>query len=319
MTRHPATETLAEYAEGVLKRRTAVKISSHLGGGCTRCNGKIVQLRQVTSVLTRTSAKFGPMPDQLSGRIEMAIASESEARVSSVPLSGEASRRDLPSRDQQQARRGWRIPVFNSPLAASLAAVGAAVVIAGGGYEIASNLGPSGSSTSSATAPSAPSALHANAGFSGAAGVASGAAGVASPAVRFGPAVTFRHAGHQDSIHSVQTNTNFTAASLIAQARTVLANVRESNLKASNEAMTSPYAAPTASSPIGADQLRVCVRKVAAGHNVLLVDVARYEGKPAIIIIVGTPPDGPGVIYAAGQACSAANADILGQQDLPRP
>jgi hypothetical protein len=313
MTRHPSTDKLAEYAEGVLKRRTAVRVSSHLDSGCTRCNGKIVELRRVTRVLARTSATFGPMSDQLTTRVEMAIASESEARVTSAPVAGEASRRDLPARGQQQPRRAWRFPVFNSPLAGSLAAVGAAVVIAGGGYEIASHLDNSASSAS-ASAPTAPTAPHANAGLP-----VNRVAGVGSPAVRFGPAVNFRHAGHQDSIHSVQTDTNFTAAALIAQARTVLTAVRESNLKASNEAMTTPYAAPAASSAIGASQLRACVGKVSAGHNVLLVDVAKYEGKLAMIIIVGTEPDGPGVIYAAGQACSAANADILGKQDLPRP
>jgi hypothetical protein len=314
MTRHPSTDKLAEYAEGVLRRRTAVRVSSHLGSGCKRCNGKIVQLRQVTSVLTRASTTFGPMPDQLSTRVEMAIASEAEARVTSAPVSGEASRRDLPARGQQRPRQGWRVPGFNSPLAGSLAAVGAAVVIAGGGYEIASHLGTSAPSTSSATAPSA-AVPHVNAGVR----PASGAAGGAGAAVRYGPAVIFRHAGHQDSIRSVQTGTNFTAAALIGQARTVLNAVRESNLKASNEVMTTPYATPGSSGTIGADQLRACVNKVAAGHDVLLVDVARYEGKAAMIVIVGTAPDGPGVIYAAGQACSAANADILGMQDLPRP
>jgi hypothetical protein len=311
MTRHPSTEKLAEYAEGVLRRRTAVKISSHLAG-CNQCPGKIEQLHQVTTVLTRTSAKFSGMPDRVASHIQMAIASESETRVTSAPATGEASRRDLPARGQQQRRRVRRLPIFNSPLAGSLAAVGAAVVIAGGGYEIASNLGP-GSASPAASSSHAP-AGRAEPGLS----QFSGGAAAAGGPVRYGPAVKFQHAGRQNSIDSVQTDTNFTAARLIGQARTVLAAVRESNLKYSNQAMTNPYSSSAASGIASAGQLRTCVDKVAAGQNVLLVDSAKYEGKAAMIIVVGTAPDGPGVIYAAGQSCSAANADILAKQDLPR-
>lgn len=313
MIRHPSTEYLAEYAEGVLRRRRTTRISSHLGSGCTLCNGKIVQLRQVTSLLTRTSVAFGPMPDQVTSRVETALASESEARVTSVPVSGEAGRRDLPARGRQQRRRAWRIPIFNSPLAGSLAAVGAAVVIAGGGYEIASNLGSASPTSASSSTTHVPA--HAAPGIS----PLSGGAAAAGVPVRYGPEVKFQHAGRQNSIDSVQTDTNFTKATLIAEARAVLAAVRESNLKFSNQAMTSPYASPATSGIVSAGQLRACVSKVAAGQNVLLVDTARYDGSAAMIIIVGTPPGGPGVIYAAGQACSAANADILHKQDLPRP
>jgi hypothetical protein len=99
----------------------------------------------------------------------------------------------------------------------------------------------------------------------------------------------------------------------------VLADVRDSNLKDSNQAMTNPYASSAASGIVSAGQLHACVSKVAAGKNVLLVDSAKYEGKAAMIIVVGTPPDGPGVIYAVGLSCSAASADILARQDLPRP
>jgi len=87
MTRHPSAEHLAEFVEGVLSRRWTAKVSSHLDTGCIRCHGQVVQLKQVTSVLTSASLKFGPMPDQFSARIEMAIASESSARVTSAQAS----------------------------------------------------------------------------------------------------------------------------------------------------------------------------------------------------------------------------------------
>jgi hypothetical protein len=305
--RHPSTEHLAEYAEGVLSRRRSVKVSSHLGTGCTQCNGQIVQLRQVTSQLTSASMKFGPMPDQFMARIDTAIASESSARVTSAPVPGEASRRDLPVRGRGRQERRWRFPVFSSPLAGSLAAVGAAVVIAGGGYEIASHLGSSSPSPSSASA----TAPHSSSGLS------QGSAAAAGAPVRFGPEIGFRHAGRRDSVHSVQTATNYSAASLIAQARALLAVVRERNIALANQAMTSPYTPSATSSVISADQLRKCVARIAAGQDVLLVDAAKYQGAPAVVIVVGTPPDGPGYVYAVGSACSASSSDILSRQHLP--
>jgi hypothetical protein len=314
MSRHPSTEHLAEFAEGVLSRRRTARVSSHLRGGCTRCNGQIVELQQVTSVLTTASMTFGPMPDQFSARLDVALASESTARVTSAPASGEASRRELPERGQQRQRRegrSRRFPLFSSPLAGSLAAVGAAVVIAGGGYEIASNVG-SGPSAASANAPRQPTAVP----MHGAAGAASGSA-----SVRQGPTVTFQHAGHQNVIRSVQTGTNYGSGNLVARAAAVLATVRADNMASSENQLSSPFATtrtPTAKPAIGADQLRKCVTRIAAGKDVLLVDLAQYNGKAAVIIVVGTPPNGPGVVYAAGRTCSAGTSDILASLSFPR-
>jgi hypothetical protein len=316
MSRHPSTEHLAEYAQGgVLGRRRTARVSSHLGTGCTRCNGQIVQLQQVTRVLTRTSMTFGPMPDQFSARIDLALASESTARVTSAPAAGEASRRDLPERGQQERRRGRRFPAFSSPLAGSLAAVGAAVVIAGGGYEIASNLNSGGAASS--TSASAPQ--HSNAPAAVNRGAAGAAASGAPASVHFGPEVRFKNAGRENVIHSVQTDTSYGAASLVSKATAVLAAVRASNMAQASHELESPYATPAAAPVIGAAQLRECVARIAAGKDVLLVDVAKFDSKPAVIIITGTAPNGPGVIYAAGQRCSATNSDILDSLGFPRP
>jgi hypothetical protein len=317
MSRHPSTEHLAEYAEGVLSRRRIARISSHLDSGCTRCNGQIVQLQQVTSELTTASMTFGPMPDQFSARIDMALASQSSARVTSAPASGEASRRDLPERGQarqRRERRSRRFGVFSSPLAGSLAAVGAAVVIAGGGYEIASNVG-SGPSASSASASAPQHSAPVPAGR------AAGPAGSAGT-VRLGPQVSFRQAGHQNVIRSVQTGTQYGSGNLVAKAAAVLATVRADNMASSENQLSSPFATtgtPTAAPAISATQLRQCVARIAAGKDVLLVDLAQYNGKAAVIVIVGTPPNGPGVVYAAGRTCSAGNSDILASRSFPRP
>jgi hypothetical protein len=258
------------------------------------------------------------MPDQFSARIDLALASESTARVTSAPVSGEASRRDLPERGRRERRgngRRRRFPVFSSPLAGSLAAVGAAVVIAGGGYEIASNLN-SGASPSSASAAAPQHSKVPAATNQGAAGAA---ASGAPASVHLGPEVRFKHAGHENVIHSVQTDTDFGAGNLVSKATAVLAAVRASNVGQANRELVSPFTTPAAAPVIGASQLRECVARIAAGKDVLLVDVAKFDSKPALIIVTGAAPDGPGVVDAVGQRCSATNSDILASRAFPRP
>jgi hypothetical protein len=57
---------------------------------------------------------------------------------------------------------------------------------------------------------------------------------------------------------------------------------------------------------------------VAADRDVLLVDLARYRGQKATIIIVASHGSSQARVYAAGASCSASDADILATQNLPR-
>jgi hypothetical protein len=312
MNRHASLKILAFYIEGTLRPRKASKIASHLAR-CSRCTGNAQGLERIPLLLSNTA--FPPIPDNLSYRIEMAIVAESTTRVTAAepesgqagPVSGEASRRDLPVRGTGRGRHWWRIPVFSSPLAGSLAAVGAAVVIAGGGYEIASHLSTAAPATSS-TAHQPPQRAGA-----GAAAGSNASAGV----VRAGPEVQFRHNGKQVSISSVQTSTNFRPATLRTQAQGALQAARLGTLKAAPGAIGNPAAVPSGTS-VSQRQLTGCVGNIAGGRNVLLVDIAKYAGKPATIIVVGQAPTGPGAVYAVGPACSATNADVLAQQNLPQ-
>jgi hypothetical protein len=65
-----------------------------------------------------------------------------------------------------------------------------------------------------------------------------------------------------------------------------------------------------------------CVDRVAgpaAVHagEVKLVDQARFQGRPATIIVVQATPAQPGTVYAAGAGCSASRADILATAPYP--
>jgi hypothetical protein len=308
MSRHASLDDLASFIEGILKPRKSGKIASHLAG-CSLCSGHVQDLQQVPVMLANTA--YPPIPDQLSVRIEAAIASESVTRVSvqpasgqpgtAGPVSGEAGRRDLPER-ARPGRRRWRMPGFSSPLAGSLAAVGAAVIVAGGGYEIASHVGSAGPSSAHESMPGSASAGRAAAG-----------------PPRNGPAVNVQRSGQTRSISSVETNTNFVPDRLQAQAQAALRVERATKLKAVQGALNSPFPLANGAGAISTAQLSKCVSNVAAGRQVLLVDIARYQDKAATIIVVGTPPEGPGTIYAVGQGCSASNRDIQAQQPLPSP
>lgn len=310
MSRHASLDDLASFIEGVLRPRKTGKVASHLAS-CSLCSGHVHDLQQVPVMLANTA--YPPIPDSLTVRIQMAIASETVTRVSVQPASGqlgpagsvpgEASRRDLPERGRPQRRRR-RLPGFSSPLAGSLAAVGAAVIIAGGGYEIAAHIGdaaPAGSSAHEAQPPAASAQGRA----------------VAGP-VRNGPDLQVQESGHNQSVGSVVTSTNFVPDRLQAQAEATIQG-RYSKLNAAQRDLTSPFAAANGMPSGSTAQLSKCVSNVAAGRQVLLVDIAKYQLKPATIIVVGTPPNGPGTIYAVGAGCSSSNRDILAQRPLPSP
>jgi hypothetical protein len=305
MMRHVSDDDLARYLEGDLRPRSAAKVRSHLAG-CSGCQERVAALEAVPSLLA--SVPYPPIPDRLSSRISMALAAESSARVASQPAS-EAGRGDLPAR-AKPGRQGWRRSWHASPLALrTAAAVGAAVIVAGGGYAIVSHTG-SGSSSTSESISGPPTAA-------------------ASGKVATGPSVSYRHSGHTDSIKTVKSGINYKSATLATQAGSTLAAVPKTGSAApahSNGSMSTFGSStsanqqfPNASVPSSTARLQGCVDRIAAGRNVLLVDVAKYQGSPATIIVVSKSGPSLAVVYAVGSGCSGARSDILAQQSLSRP
>jgi len=302
VNRHFSAEVLAVFMVGELRRRKSAKISAHLPT-CTQCSGVIRDLENVPALLARVPTP--PMPTSLSVRIEMALRTESTSRVASEPAS-EAGRGQVPARAGHPGRR-WQLPRFSSPLAGSLAAAGAAVVIAGGGYLLATHVSaPSATSSSS-------SAVHGASNVPAVSGAA--AAPNVAQRVRYGPAVVYREAGQKHSIYSVETGTNFQPATLVAQARAAISAAGVGDMSSAERALTN--GGEPAAAPVNLPKLEACVGNVANGRNVVLVDVAMFQGKPATIIVLGPATGGPGMVYAVGATCSATNKDILSQQFLP--
>jgi hypothetical protein len=54
-----------------------------------------------------------------------------------------------------------------------------------------------------------------------------------------------------------------------------------------------------------------CVNRIAAGDLVLLVDVARYQGEPATVIVTQPSAGGAEQIWVVRPGCSASRSDVL--------
>src|SRR5271166_3618362 len=94
MTRHATLDELARLGADDLRPRKAAKVGRHLAS-CTQRTQISDQLAGVPALLS--SVRFPAMPQNLSARIDGALAAESAQRVAAEPAS-EAGRSDLPSR-----------------------------------------------------------------------------------------------------------------------------------------------------------------------------------------------------------------------------
>jgi hypothetical protein len=325
VTRHLDAETLARYRQEDLSRRRRSRIRAHLAW-CERCRALDEELAGVTALLADVQPP--PMPEHLAARIQTALAAEAAGRVvlpvqaTSTAPGGEAPQSRTESagtavpdrRTPRHRRHGRRQPwAFrpSSPVARrTMAAAAAAVVLAGGGYEIAAHVGGSGQPGPAVSGPAAAGSKATNPHV---AGPESGAAGTASPA----PQLHYEYAGRQGSVTAVASGTNFTPANLRSQVRNDLAR--------SGMAGTAPRAIRSSASAaqqgatvdgIPVLTLEGCVNRIADGHKVLLVDVARYEGQSATVIVTAASASGPEQVWVVGMGCSRSSSDLLARATL---
>lgn len=310
MTRHASAEELALLDEGELRRRKATKVSAHVAG-CTQCTQVRAELTEVQTVLS--AAPYPPLPGVVSVQIESALRVEINRRIADAPAT-EADRGVLPVRSRRQragaAERGWHLPGMSVPATRLVAAAGAFVLVGGGGYLLASNLtsGVPTSSSSSAAPPSTGQPMTA------------------------GPDVTYGSPGSQHTIHSVSSRMNFVPSQLRAE---VLAAYHEAQVKgeAGNVSLggtIAPSAAPlhgNAAGPLQTSaaaasgtgtgtQLAGCMKAVADGRMVVLLDLAKYEGRPAVIVVLGSTVTSQAEVIVTTNGCSATSPDVLTRAPL---
>jgi hypothetical protein len=323
MRPHVSAETLARYRQGDLSPGRSARIGAHLNG-CARCGELNEDLGGVTTLLA--SVHPPPIPADLTARIQSALATEAAqiaaqrvavpagSKAAAAAAEGWAAGREGPagaggprgrSVPGGPGRRGLlgRLPTASPKFVLSAAA--AAVVILGvGTFAIVQ----SGSTHSSGTSASS----------------AAGSPAFRSPAAARGPALRYSRAGQQASVTPVLADTNFTAGRLSAQVAAAMTrfgsaagplsapmtgSATRSNAQAQNEP------APTFGSRAVA-ALQGCVNRIAAGDLVVLVEVARFQGSPATIIVTEVPDITPRQVWVVGPGCSASRSDVLRHSEL---
>jgi hypothetical protein len=335
MRNHVSLEDIALLDADALKPRKAAKVRSHLAH-CADCSQQRAALGAVPNMLASASSRYEPMPENLSSRVDSALASESAQRLANQPGT-EAARGTLPARSRKSgivagAGRGWRMPSLSAPTVRALATAGAVAVVVGGGVGIATQLGGASSSSS---APAAGS--HA----------AVGGPRILPPHV---PALTklasvsYGHGSSARRIEEVSGRTNFTAANMkttvndavraektsgdYPSSQLVGPSSSSSSLPTASDrsATVSPTAAALSNGAISGSagasptprQLAGCLNEVVApGQKLQLLERATFDSQPATIIVSAAPLGHPEHVWVVGNSCSSTHEDLLFQGTLP--
>jgi hypothetical protein len=299
MAGHPDPDTLAGFRAGLLGRRRTARIRTHLAG-CAHCTALDADLAEVTKLLA--SAPPPRMPDHLVTRLENVLAAEAAARAQSAgttdrpasTASQGAGAAGTPGDDnrrwpgQRRPARGSSRPWQLRPAAlGTVAAV--ALVLALGGYGLASlHRGAAGSSA----AISGPAHESAGRPF-GSKGNANGNSSGSSA-----------QTGQQRVIKS---GTDYLPGRLAQQAQAVLASHPVTQ--------AGPLLTPAAHS--APQDAQSCVTSITHGQLPLLLDEARYRGQPATIIIAPATAAKPGQVWVVtGSICSATNRNVIAHAPL---
>ena len=317
MTRHIRADKLASYRAGDLGTRESARVRAHLGG-CARCTAAADDLAAVSTLLASVPAP--PMPDDITARIEAALAAEAASRAASPAVP--AARGPVPvtpGRDGVTRRAAVRNPKIwsggwlRSPVTLRVAA-GAAVaaVVLGGGFaaiRLARSTGTSGASGSSAA-----NSTSSGSGASGAAAQRSQAA--AAPAVVPAPTLTYR-AGGQSRPFTVLTSSADLGPGNLGREIGLLVPGSESSPERARARGPRGRAQPGGTPGFAPATLEACVTRVADGGQVRLVTIGRYQGQRAAIIVVSPAGGGPARIWVVGTGCSATSSDVITQMALP--
>lgn len=313
MTPHVGAEALARYREGDLSRRKSARIRVHLAG-CPRCTALDEDLAGVSAMLA--SAPVPVMPEQVTARIQAALTAEA-TRPARLAAGHEAGQPEQPghsrhaagrsSAGRSSAGRRWRMPELLTPLAARAGALAAAAAVIAGGVYGAVQLtgGPPATSAGS-----------------------SSAAGLGQPAAAgHGPPLTYTRAGHPVQFTPVSTGRNFRPGLLKSQVRSLLARssgpIQPGSLPQATTTHSGAKKGIFRGSAVGKPtfggialaSLPGCVTRIAAGRQVLLVDVDRYQGRRAAIIVVAGGASGDRV-WVVGPGCSRSDSDVITQASL---
>jgi anti-sigma factor RsiW len=307
MTGHVSAESLARYAEGLLRGGRAARISAHLAD-CPECAAEQARLTEVTVLLREIPA--APLPPAVAARLDAALAAESGLRAAQPTGAAQGDGVPQPAGTAQpggggdpgRPRRpagGGRWRWLQAPATVrGLAAAAAVVVLGGVGYGIAqavssASSSPSGASTSSGSAQK---------------GKPGARAPVAGPNTPPGMHSGSSAEGSSATIPMTNSGTHYQPGTLGQQAAAQLAT-----------SATAPSHPPVSAGPLARQAqskaaLRACALAIAHGGLVRLVDEGSYQGRAALVIVVqGHPP----TVYVTSPACTPAHPGVLVKVPLP--
>jgi hypothetical protein len=286
MRRHSAhvdVSVLAELSAGIIGGRHAARLHAHLAG-CRQCARVSAGLSEAGVLLA--SVPSAAMPAAVTRRLSAAIAEESAARSgtagSPVRLAGQAPFRRAERAGGGRPRNRLRSPVAVRGFAA------AACLVAAGGYMIVQLTSPGRSGPM--LSPGANGVIHH--------GIQTGPG-----PYRVAPSPGYAIPGSPQPVFEVVTSgTNYQPATLRAQVETELGQLGKIG------ADTRPGAQirhqPTA-------QQDGCALLITSGVKPALVDSARYQGRPAMVIALASGGGQLGQAWVVGPTCSAYKGDIL--------
>jgi hypothetical protein len=304
---HLDTDVLAEFRAGLITGRRGARIAAHLAG-CARCTALDDQLAGVSVLLASVPAPA--VPDHVAQRLDTVLAAEvarnnssERARDDGRPGQARADGRPERARDdgageaavpgRPPRNRGFRLLALRV-----LAPAAAVVLLAAGVFGLTRlNLGSSSSSSASSAAGAARSASSA---------VATAAGGAKSASGRVNGPVTSPVEG------AAPRPLRMTPANFVVT--TGVTNFSKTGFKQQVQAdLRVPLASRPRLTPTKA--VRACVRALAGGDTLQLVESTHFEGQPATLVVARTGADD--TAWIAGPACSATNRDVLATASLP--
>ena len=274
---HPGFERLAELDEGLLDSADAERVAEH-AAGCAHCRDEQAQLNRTRTLLG--SLPDEPLPADIAARLDAALADA--ASTQSTPAQATV----LPL-DAQRRRR--RIPPAAAGLGAA-AAIAAVVAILVVGH------GSGGGHTGT---PEQTSALG-----------AAGADTVLS------------------NLTTTESGTDYTSKNLDSTVPPLVGGPHLAMTQIAPQPNTGAGARPKAAALPAAlahlhdspDALRSCILGVEAGGAIerpLAIDFARYQGAPALLVVLPGLSAGFVDAWFVGAACSEADAHLLGYKAIP--
>ena len=273
---HPDPDTLADFQAGLISGRRARILTDHLGS-CGKCTAIGDRLADVCVLLAAAPALT--IPDSVAQRLELALGDEALRRQAHPQHGAQEGERARPRLERRVRLRPLSVRVL-------VPATTAMAVLAAGGYGLSQIGGPA----SPAASPG---------------GV------VAAPAARAKSTAPPSHMGNEHAADGGETGAVYGPADLkvVSSDINFEPNMLVSQLQAELRQPPAVSVSPATPTLVG------CVRLVTGGGTPVLVENARYQGRPATVIVVAAGTGNN--VWVVGPQCSASNRSQIATAILP--